>query len=277
MDEGLDEGSVLAQPQFVAPQDDDYRLAEASPAWALGFEAIPRAQIGCYQADTRASWPVDMDEGVVREEPVLAHQPTRPIDEDFELEKAGQRPRNGDLMAPGTESSIRVTDETAASGEQSLKFVDAPNLRQVWLPRIYYGANLRDGQARLAFDLRLSGEAAPRLYVDPRQYTDSGGAEYFSGPKLDVRPDGTLIAAGQQIAKLPQDRWISLEMILTLGEGAPDATPLTITVAGEEPVTVQVPHGSEDFERLERVVFASIADQHAVFYVDNIVIGAVEE
>lgn len=276
MAHGLDEGSILAPPQFVAAEADDYRLAEDSPAWDLGFERIPVEQIGCYASDDRASWPVDIDEGIVREEPVLYEQPARPVREDFELDRVGGTPRHGDVMENGA-GRLRVTDETAATGERSLRITDAPDLREVWLPRIYYPLDHQDGRVRLAFDLRLSGDAPPQLYIDPRQYSDTGGREYFSGPKLDIRTDGTLMAGGSEVARLPHDRWVNFEMVLTLGPEAPNATPLKITVAGGEPVTVEVPHLSPEFRRLERLVFASTANGPGVCWLDNIVVETMGE
>ncbi len=276
MEHGLDEGSIIADPRFVDPGADNYRLEDDSPAWDLGFEQIPVDQIGCYQDDLRASWPVDMQEGVVREEPVFYSQPGRPVHDDFELDRVGNRPRHGDAMEHG-EGRIRVTDETAATGEKSLKITDAPDLRQIWLPRIYYPLSYHQGQVRLAFDLRLSGDTPPRLYIDPRQYSHTPAAEYLSGPKLDVRPDGSLVAAGETLAKLPHDRWIGMEMILTLGDDAPQSTPLTITVEGEDPIKVEVPHGSDSFQRLERVVFASTADGPGAFWLDNVMIDTLDE
>ncbi len=271
---GLDEGSVLAPPQFAAPEADDYRLADGSPAWGLGFERIPVEQIGCYASDERASWPVAMDAGVAREEPVLYEQPARPVREDFELDRVGAMPRHGDAMEDGA-GRIRATDELAAEGERSLKITDAPNLRQIWLPRIYYPLDHRSGRVRVAFDLRLSAEAPPELYVDPRQYSETGKAEYFSGPRLNIAAAGTLSGAGGALATLPLDWWVRLELLLTLGADAPASTPLTITVQGEEPVTVEVQHVSPQFRRLERLVFASTTDGDAAWWLDNVVVEAV--
>lgn len=276
MAHSLDEGSIVAPPQFVAAEADDYRMEDDSPAWALGFERIPVEKIGCYADGQRASWPVDMTAGVVRAEPVLYSQPPRPVDEDFELDRIGATPRHGDAMEFG-EGRIRVTDETAADGERSLKITDAADLREIWLPRIYYPVSHTEGRVRFAFDLRLSADAPPQLYIDPRQYSDTGAREYFSGPKMDIRPDGALVAAGTEVATLPHGQWIRLEMVLTLGAEAPDRTPLTLTVAGEEPVEYTIPHTSPEFTRLERVVFASTADGPGVCWLDNVVIKALGE
>ena len=55
---GLDRHSVVADPKFVNPVQDDYRLKPDSPAFALGFKSIPLDAIGPYPDDLRASWPI---------------------------------------------------------------------------------------------------------------------------------------------------------------------------------------------------------------------------
>jgi parallel beta-helix repeat protein len=55
---GLDVHSILADPLFMNAASDDYRLKPESPAFQLGFEAIPVERIGCYRDDLRASWPI---------------------------------------------------------------------------------------------------------------------------------------------------------------------------------------------------------------------------
>jgi hypothetical protein len=55
---GFDGRSVVADPLFVRPSSDDYRLEAGSPAWALGFRAIPADRIGLFASPDRATWPV---------------------------------------------------------------------------------------------------------------------------------------------------------------------------------------------------------------------------
>jgi len=55
---GMDRHSLVADPLFVAPEKDDYRLKPASPAWKLGFQPIPVERIGCYRDPLRATWPL---------------------------------------------------------------------------------------------------------------------------------------------------------------------------------------------------------------------------
>jgi len=66
---GEDQHSVVADPLFVDASKDDYQLRADSPAYALGFKAIPMEKIGPYADELRASWPIVEAEGV-RQHPV---------------------------------------------------------------------------------------------------------------------------------------------------------------------------------------------------------------
>ena len=55
---GFDRNSLVADPLFVAPEKDDWRLRPDSPALKLGFQPIPVDKIGPYQDPLRASWPI---------------------------------------------------------------------------------------------------------------------------------------------------------------------------------------------------------------------------
>jgi len=65
---GADTHSVVADPLLVAPERGDFTLQPESPALKLGFEPIPFRDIGPYQDDARATWPIQEAEGV-RENP----------------------------------------------------------------------------------------------------------------------------------------------------------------------------------------------------------------
>ncbi len=68
---GLDQHSVVADPMFVNPGEDDYRLRPESPALTMGFKPIPVEKIGPYRDPLRATWPIREAEGV-REHPMPA-------------------------------------------------------------------------------------------------------------------------------------------------------------------------------------------------------------
>jgi parallel beta helix pectate lyase-like protein len=68
---GGDRHSIIADPKFLDPAHDDYRLAPDSPAWKLGFKPIPVEKIGPYKDPLRASWPIVEAEGA-REKPLVS-------------------------------------------------------------------------------------------------------------------------------------------------------------------------------------------------------------
>ena len=59
---GLDAHSVIADPKFVNPARDDYRLQKDSPALKLGFRPLPVERMGLYKSAERATWPVSDDQ-----------------------------------------------------------------------------------------------------------------------------------------------------------------------------------------------------------------------
>jgi len=61
---GSDDNSLMADPLFVAPEKDDWRLRPDSPAFKIGFQSIPVDKIGPYQDPLRASWPIIEAAGV---------------------------------------------------------------------------------------------------------------------------------------------------------------------------------------------------------------------
>lgn len=67
---GFDRASLVADPLFVAPGKDDWRLKPESPAFKLGFKPILVEKIGIYQDALRASWPIREAEGA-REHPII--------------------------------------------------------------------------------------------------------------------------------------------------------------------------------------------------------------
>jgi hypothetical protein len=94
---------------------------------------------------------------------------------------------------------------------------------------------------------------------------------------LTVTETGELRSREEKLASVPLGVWFTIQLDYTLGDDAPDATPMVLTVRGEDPVRLQVPHVSPDFQRLERVVIASVSDEESVFYVDNIIIEPLDE
>jgi hypothetical protein len=55
----FEDNLVGVDPGFVGEESENFNLREDSPAYALGFKSIPIDDIGLYNDDLRASWPVE--------------------------------------------------------------------------------------------------------------------------------------------------------------------------------------------------------------------------
>jgi hypothetical protein len=122
---GFDTHSVVADPLFVDPEKDDYRLRPDSPAFKLGFEPIPVEKIGPYEDPLRATWPIVEAEGV-REKPLPAETPAdippKPVRQKPQavVPKVTTAPAIDGEIGPGEWPEARValkehTDGTAIS------------------------------------------------------------------------------------------------------------------------------------------------------------------
>ena len=107
---GFEAHSLLADPLFVDPKKDDFRLRPESPALKLGFKPIPFDKIGCYSHPLRASWPIVEAEGV-REHPLKLDRMPRPP----KPSPRGPRPT---FRVPRLKTPIQV-DGTVAEAEWS--------------------------------------------------------------------------------------------------------------------------------------------------------------
>jgi len=72
---GFDTRSVVADPEFVDPEHDDYSLSPSSPAWKLGFEEIPFDRIGLYADEYRSGPLPGPDTRREEERPVVEEYP----------------------------------------------------------------------------------------------------------------------------------------------------------------------------------------------------------
>ena len=270
---GLDRESMVGELRFVDEANDDYRLRDDSPAWELGFQRIPVEQIGCYASEERATWPLRCEQEVVREEFVLYSMPVLPLREDFEYEKPGWRPRHGDVLAY-KRAPVMVVRQKAASGRQSLKMVDAKGLPRTWEPRIFWPLDFSAGTVRFSCSFWLDPEKPPKVLVDFRQYSDTGGREYFSGPLFVIEQDGRITSRGKEIARAPMGQWFKVELIIHLGTDAARSSKGRI-VSEDESAPIEIPHVSEQFRKLERIVISCLTDAEAVVYIDDVVCEAV--
>ncbi|NCP28925.1 MAG: hypothetical protein COZ06_32795 [Armatimonadetes bacterium CG_4_10_14_3_um_filter_66_18] len=262
---GQDQGSEVADPQFVDPAKGDYRLKPTSPAFRLGFKAIDLSTIGNYADPDRRTWPRP-EVPVVRDEVDYAptvSPATQPALRDYEDYAVGE-PERGAHVGNKDAGTALVTDETAAGGKHSLKFTDAAGLGQNFLPYITYPFELESGALRMAFDLRWETGALMALDWRDDPYN------YNMGPNLTTSADGWLSANGKRMLQLPVGRWVHLEILCALGPQATGKYDLTLKLPDAEPQVFKEVACSPKFETLNCIVFMAVGEAPAVFYVDHL-------
>ncbi|MCA1595537.1 MAG: hypothetical protein LC772_03810 [Chloroflexi bacterium] len=173
-------------------------------------------------------------------------------------------------MEEGKGDSIRVTDETAATGIHSLKFTDAPGLVHRYNPHLFYSTSWAEGLLQEDVDLRL--EAGCVMY---HEWRDSG-SPYHVGPDFRVAADGVMTAGGKAVGTIRAGQWMHVTLRSELGQGASGRFSLEIRYPGDPRVlSFENLPCSPEFKTLNWLGFSMDGDQHAVMYLDNLYVRPV--
>ncbi len=272
--EGRDEGSVVADPRFVAPENDDFRLQPDSPARELGFEPIEIERAGLYGDPEWVELPGRYPNRVRNEIPPPVDRPLL-IHFDFEADQVEGEPLEGRITRGEGGASLRVSADTSRGGSQSLKFTDAPDQRYNWTPHIHYDRTYEEGSIRLAWDMRNCADAPARFFIEVRQMDP--GAPYRVGPTVTVAPDGAVHAGGQAVGTIPLGEWVRVTIDMELGAEAPGSYRLELEQPGEAPLVREIPYRDEAFRRIDWLGISSTSPAASVFYIDNLQMGTREE
>jgi hypothetical protein len=257
--DGMDLNSVNADPHFTDPARANFSLMPGSPALTLGFNPIDTSQIGLYGDQ---DW-IDKPAGVIRD-PFEPPDYSR-IDEDFETTTLGSVALDASTIGEEPGASVRVSDEFARSGTQSLKFIDPGALSQHFYPYLAYFPILNDGTATGRVSIRFAPGTV--LYHEWRDDHEP----YRAGPSIWTDALGNLRVRGQILMPLPADTWITFKITCALGSQADGTWQLEVHPEGVEPVLfegLQTPN--PDFNRLNWLGIVSDADTPQAFYVDDI-------
>jgi hypothetical protein len=263
---GHDEHSIVAEPQFRDPQGGDFTLREGSPAERIGFEPISMEGIGIYGNPQWVNLPKQFEHQP--DDPLPPDPEPREFSDNFDTwrnmpQPVGGKPLHASIHQEDREGLIAVTDETAASGEQSLRVEDVAGLGKAYNPHFYYRPNYSEGTARSAFAIRTDERTSFYHEWRDRNYP------YNVGPTLRIN-DGMLDAEGMEPVALPADEWVRVEVEAPLGERA-GTWSLTLTMPdGTRHEFTDLPCGSVEWEELKWVGFVSTATGPAVFYLDDI-------
>jgi NPCBM/NEW2 domain len=204
---------------------------------------------------------------------ILIEQPTSLaiIADNFENTPVGQKAQravtNEDANVPS--ATVRVTEDTAASGKRSLKISDAPGQQNDWDPLLYYEPKLSTGMIECRFAMRV--EAGIQVVHEWR----GGGADPTRpGPSLRIDGDGRLSVQDKELLRVPVGQWFTVAVTAGLGPQANGRWTLAVTLPGaKEPQRFSdlMCHG--EFRSLDWVGFISYAKQTAVYYLDDVEVG----
>jgi hypothetical protein len=259
---GHDRNSVVADPKFLGPKQDDYRLAPDSPAITLGIKppdvrdagsTIPDSALKAYLGAPRA-FP-----------PPPPPQPPSPIIESFESYEVGVKPVGVSVHEESSQASVRVTDTTAADGKRSLRLTDAPGQKARFNPHLFWKPGFDSGVIEGRFAVRVG----PGVEFN-HEWRDKA-SPYRVGPSLWAR-DGVLLASGQKITTIPTDQWVRVRIVTGLGDQARGTYSLTIDTGkpGEAPVHRDNLPCDPNFKRLDWYGFTSNADTATLIELDDV-------
>lgn len=263
-DKGQDQNSIIADPLFVDPEKDDFSLRPESPALKLGFEPTDPVKIGPQLPPLPA--------GLARPVPAAyppppPPPPPQPIDDGFELQRPGDKPADVQLFEENDQAVIRVTDEQAASGKHSLKFVDIAGQKVSYAPHMVYRGGFNEGVLEGSFDLRIGPGMV--FYHEWRDWP--AGGQYIVGPSMRIAGDGSLTVGGAAFGKVPQDKWVHFEIVCGLGEQAKGTYQLTVTWEGQgAPLVLTDLPCAPKFKAITWFGFVADGTEPGVAYLDNV-------
>ncbi|MCC6626165.1 MAG: right-handed parallel beta-helix repeat-containing protein [Chloroflexi bacterium] len=260
---GRDAGSLVADPQFVDPDHDDYRVKPTSPAVRLGFQRFePNA--GVYGDP---AW-VALARSVTYPAVEFAPDPPTPsplrLSLDFEHEAMGAKPSKAVVYTENHGDSVAVSAEQAAGGRQALKVQDAPGLKFEYNPHFYWDPVHLDGVTTIKFDLRLGPGAL--LYCEGRD----SSSPYRVGPSVWIRNQAVQVPGHPALA-LPLERWVQFEIRIGLGTQSTGTWELSVTVPGQAPQVYRgLRNGDPAMKTLRWLGFSSSATTATTWYLDNL-------
>ena len=261
----MDEGSVVADPRFVDVAGRDFRLKPGSPALGRGFRPIDRGEIGLTGDEAWRRLPSRARTEIPQED-----DPGLTFAEDFERLPLGAKPPYASMEEdPGVPGAmIGVSDEQAAGGTKSLKFVDRPGQRRAWTPCFVVRPGLTAGVVVLQFDMLL--QTGGRLRVEGRDEDTPAGMQ--AGPRLEIDAKGQVLVAGKPLSgqQVRTGQWLHVEIRCPLGPQPGKTWSLRIAPKQGEPLVADGLPCDERFEHLGWLGFMSNGTADGVFYIDNL-------
>lgn len=254
---GQDHRSIVADPLFLNPTEGDFRLADNSPAYKIGFKQIDMNGIGRY--------------GKILSNPKFAPRAfpdmsiCHTIKQDFESVGVGRKWPSVVTSEEDANAIIRVTDKTAVSGSHSLKFIDDGKQKASYSPHLVVSYKCLNGTVRGRFAVKM--EQGASFQHEWRDVT----LQEHPGPSIGIDPSGNLFANGVQLRSLPMDKWIWFDITCSVGPKAKENYTISVKVEGEK--RAKVYHDlkcDRMFRKLTWIGFIANGTGPGVFYLDDV-------
>ena len=259
-EEGHDGASRVADPLFRDPLHGDWTLAPESPALKMGFAPWDWTDAGGLKDD--AAWRADaMDD--VRYPPLRDAPPapcyfrTYPTSGGINFEKAKAGAFAGKsigIFDVSAKSGLSVTDETAASGSQSLRIADSSGNKFPWDPLLTARIGAYQGSVRIAWSFLTDDKAHPQF--ECRDYRQEGEPSFRIGPSVSFAA-GHVCAGGRKVVDVPLGTWARVEVVLHVTGQKAGTWSCTVTPQGGDSVTVDGLKVASRFRTLDWVGFMS--------------------
>lgn len=262
----MDDRSRIADPKFVDAPKRDFRLKPDSPALAMGFRPFEYDSFGLYGDP---EWTELPRKAAIRPlldtEKHLGEGFAKFYKDDFELDAPGEKPALVTVIE-SDEGYVAVTNEKAAGGKNSLKFVDSVGQATGHLPHIYFRPDLAE-PIRVRFSFDLYREPGAMLYVEWRDYL----GYRQTGPDIRIDQEGKLLVSKAATdCMIPEGRWVHVEMTDGLDRLADGKWHLRITDGDETLFEQKDAPCDADFASIQWLGIVSYGDADYTFYVDNI-------
>ncbi len=250
--------SVVADPRFADPQNDDFHFIDTTAAKRIGFQPFDWTKAGVYGDEEWRSLAKSLPM------PSMGHPPEPPpleLHEDFESGKLPIKSRTSVDEKLGGVAVVDVDD--SPSGKKVLRLTDTPGQRQRYYPMMVVSPHHVDGTTRCRFWVRMDDAA-----VFQHEWRDAS-QRYQTGPSLWFE-NGRLRTPTKELMKIPTGQWIQVDVTAKLGD---NAGTWAVTVKGDGvPARTfnNLPIVTSTWKTLDWVGFVSQADVNSTVDIDDL-------
>lgn len=262
---GQDEGSLIADPLFVDPDNGDFHLKPGSPAEQIGFVPFDYEKAGVTgdEAWKRLAAARQFPPMKFGEKPP---PPPLTLRDSFEGGEVGHKPRIARVQDGGLANAIAISTDSPKAGAKCLKITDGPESQPSWNPHFYYVPRHRAGVTHVSFAVRV--EPAVALV---HEWRNTGATPYRTGPKWRIEK-GWLDVEGRKLVEIPPNEWAHVEMSAGVGENSTGTWSLAVTLPGREPQRfdgLKLVH-ADAMTAIEWLGFTSLGTERGSWWLDEL-------